>query len=99
MKVFISNSLAVSKTSFKSGQIGKTTLMLQVAVAMLHEGVPPANMLYATFDHLLLKLAGMDAVLQAGRERKPTVNGPEFIIPVTGAVKRTEKWCDWPGGA
>ena len=28
-------------------QIGKTTLMLQAADALLQEGVPPANILYA----------------------------------------------------
>lgn len=50
-------------------QIGKTTLMLQAADALLRDGVPPANILYATFDHPILKLAGIDAVLEAWRER------------------------------
>lgn len=38
-------------------QIGKTTLMLQAADALLRAGVPAANILYATFDHPVLKLA------------------------------------------
>ena len=61
-------------------QIGKTTLMLQAADALLQEGVPPANILYATFDHPLLKLAGIEAVLQAWREREPKADGLEYIF-------------------
>src|SRR3990167_10254031 len=54
-------------------QIGKTTLMLQAADALLKAGVPAANILYVTFDHPLLKLAGIDAVLEAWREREQDV--------------------------
>ncbi len=61
-------------------QIGKTTLMLQAADALLQEGVPPANILYATFDHPILKLAGIDAVLEAWREREPKVDGLEYLL-------------------
>ena len=61
-------------------QIGKTTLMLQAADALLRQGVPPANILYATFDHPLLKLAGIDAVLTAWREREPKVDGLEYLL-------------------
>jgi predicted AAA+ superfamily ATPase len=50
-------------------QIGKTTLMLQAAEALLGAGVPAANILYATFDHPILKLASIDAVLDAWRKR------------------------------
>ncbi len=61
-------------------QIGKTTLMLQSIDALLRAGVPPANILYATFDHPLLKLAGMDAVLEAWRAREPRVDGLEYLF-------------------
>ena len=61
-------------------QIGKTTLMRQVIDAMLAEGVPAANILYATFDHPILKLAGIDPVLAAWREREPAVAGPEYLF-------------------
>jgi predicted AAA+ superfamily ATPase len=61
-------------------QIGKTTLMLQAADALLREGVPPANILYATFDHPILKLAGIDAVLEAWREREPKAEGLEYLF-------------------
>jgi predicted AAA+ superfamily ATPase len=61
-------------------QIGKTTLMLQAVDSLLREGVPPANILYATFDHPILKLAGIDAVLEAWREREPKVDGLEYLL-------------------
>ena len=61
-------------------QIGKTTLMLQAADALLRDGVTPANILYATFDHPILKLAGIDAVLEAWREREPKADGPEYLF-------------------
>ncbi len=61
-------------------QIGKTTLMLQLADVLLKQGVPAANILYATFDHPILKLAGIDAVLQAWREREPRTAGPEYLL-------------------
>ncbi|MDY0049788.1 MAG: ATP-binding protein [Halothiobacillaceae bacterium] len=61
-------------------QIGKTTLMLQVVDVLLRDGVPPANILYATFDHPILKLAGVDAVLEAWREREPKADGSEYLF-------------------
>jgi predicted AAA+ superfamily ATPase len=61
-------------------QIGKTTLLLQVIQALLRNGVPAANILYVTFDHPLLKLAGIDAVLQAWRAREPAAEGDEYLF-------------------
>lgn len=61
-------------------QIGKTTLILQTVDALLKSGVPAANILYATFDHPLLKLAGIDDVIDAWRAREPKVDGPEYLF-------------------
>jgi len=61
-------------------QVGKTTLLLQQIDALLKQGVPAANILYATFDHPVLKLAGIEAVLEAWREREPRVDGPEYLF-------------------
>lgn len=61
-------------------QIGKTTLMLQAIEGLLAQGTPAANILYATFDHPILKLAGVDAVLEAWREREPRADGPEYLF-------------------
>ncbi len=61
-------------------QIGKTTLMLQAIDELLRNGVPAANILYATFDHPILKLAGIDAVLDAWRGREPRSEGLEYLF-------------------
>ncbi len=72
----------VHRAVFLSGarQVGKTTLVLQVIQDLLNSGVPAANILYATFDHPVLKLAGVDAVLEAWREREPRRDGPEYVF-------------------
>ena len=61
-------------------QIGKTTLMLQVVDLLLTGGVAAANVLYATFDHPILKLAGIEAVIEAWRQREPRAAGQEFLF-------------------
>ena len=54
-------------------QTGKTTLLLQAIESLLAEGVPPGQILYATFDHPLLKLAGkLDGLLDLWREVEPS---------------------------
>jgi hypothetical protein len=54
--------------------------LLQQIDALLKRGTPAANILYATFDHPILKLAGMDAVLEAWREREPRADGLEYLF-------------------
>ncbi len=61
-------------------QVGKTTLLLQAIQKLVESGVPPANILYATFDHPICKLAGLNAVLEAWRELEPKANGPEYLF-------------------
>lgn len=61
-------------------QVGKTTLLLQTIDELVKRGVPTTNILYATFDHPIFKLAGLDAVLEAWRELEPKVDGPEYLF-------------------
>jgi len=61
-------------------QVGKTTLLLQAIDTLIENHIPPSNILYATFDHPILKLAGLDAVIEAWREREPRGAAPEFIF-------------------
>lgn len=61
-------------------QVGKTTLLMQAVDGLLAQGVPAANILYATFDHPILKLAGIDAVLDAWRSREPQADGSEYLF-------------------
>jgi predicted AAA+ superfamily ATPase len=61
-------------------QVGKTTILLQAIQRLIASGIPSANILYATFDHPICKLAGLDAVLEAWRELEPKTNGPEYLF-------------------
>jgi predicted AAA+ superfamily ATPase len=61
-------------------QVGKTTLILQIIENLLNKGVPAANILYTTFDHPLMKLAGVERVLKVWREREPKAEGPEYVF-------------------
>lgn len=74
--------LPAARAVFLSGarQIGKTTLLLQVIDRLLKEAVPAANILYVTFDHPIVKVVGIDAILEAWREREPKVLGPEYLF-------------------
>jgi predicted AAA+ superfamily ATPase len=61
-------------------QVGKTTLILQIIQTLLERGVPPSNIIYVTFDHPLIKLAGIEAVLTAWRENEVITNSPEYLF-------------------
>lgn len=61
-------------------QAGKTTLLLQSIQELLLDGIAPANILYVNFDHPVLLLSGIDAVVEAWRQREPRVDGPEFVF-------------------
>lgn len=61
-------------------QVGKTTLLLQAIQKLIDSGIPPGNILYATFDHPICKLGGLNAVLEAWRELEPKVDGPEYLF-------------------
>ncbi len=70
------------RATFISGarQVGKTTLIMQAIEQLIKSGVPANNILYATFDHPLLKLAGIEAVIDSWRQRVPAQDGIEYIF-------------------
>ena len=74
-------------------QVGKTTLILQAIQQLLQEGVPPANILYATFDHPMLKLAGIDEVIAAWREMEPRTEGSEYLF--LDEAQFIRQWGTW----
>jgi uncharacterized protein len=74
-------------------QIGKTTLYLQTIDQLLDQGVAPTNILYATFDHPLLKLIGLDALVRLWREFEPVQAGPEYLF--LDEIQTTKDWQTW----
>lgn len=61
-------------------QVGKTTLILQAIQKLIDDGVDASNIIYITFDHPLIKLAGVDEVIAAWREREPKMPGTEYLF-------------------
>jgi len=74
-------------------QIGKTTLLLQAVNDLLSKSTPTSNILYATFDHPLLKLAGIAAVLEVWRQRQPKARGPEYLF--LDEAQSIRDWGTW----
>lgn len=74
-------------------QIGKTTLLLQAIESLVASGVPPQNILYATFDHPLLKLAGLEGTLKVWREFEPAAEGPEYLF--LDEIQFMRDWQTW----
>ncbi len=74
-------------------QVGKTTLLLQIINKLLDDGIPAANILYITFDHPIIKLAGIDLVLEAWRERQPKTGAYEYLF--LDEAQNIQDWGTW----
>jgi len=74
-------------------QVGKTTLLLQTIQALLAKGMSPGRILYATFDHPLLKLIGLDGLLNLWRELEPEHAGVEYLF--LDEIQYTKDWQTW----
>ena len=74
-------------------QIGKTTLLLQTIQALLADGVKPEKILYATLDHPLLKLVGIEGLLKTWREIQPKSEGTEYLL--IDEIQYGTDWQTW----
>jgi hypothetical protein len=74
-------------------QVGKTTLLLQAVQELLARGVAPERILYATFDHPLLKLIGLEGVLNVWREIQPRSEETEYLL--LDEIQYTQSWQTW----
>lgn len=74
-------------------QVGKTTLLLQAVEGLIASGVPPQNILYATFDHPLLKLGGLEGIVKLWREYEVAAEGPEYLF--FDEIQFTRDWQTW----
>ncbi len=76
-------------------QTGKTTLFRQAIRELVRGGtVAPAQVLYATFDHPLLKLAGLEKTLAAWAEMFPTDPGARQWL-FLDEIQYVEDWQTW----
>jgi len=74
-------------------QVGKTTLLLQAIKELLRTGTRPEQILYVTFDHPLMKLIGLDGVLNLWRELQPPPEGIEYLL--LDEIQYTSEWPTW----
>lgn len=74
-------------------QIGKTTLLLQVVESLLAKGVPPSNILYASFDHPMLKLTGLEKLVKLWQEAETLQEGTEYLL--LDEIQYTKDWQVW----
>jgi predicted AAA+ superfamily ATPase len=75
-------------------QVGKTTLYRQAIRRLLASGRPSRHILYATFDHPLLKLAGLKRTLEAWNELYPADPGaPRFLF--LDEIQAVPDWQVW----
>lgn len=75
-------------------QTGKTTLYRQTIRRLLREGYPATNILYATFDHPLLKLAGVEKTLQAWDALFPQTPGQPRML-FLDEIQYVPDWQVW----
>jgi predicted AAA+ superfamily ATPase len=75
-------------------QVGKTTIYRQTIRRLLAAGFPGSNIVYATFDHPLFKLAGLERTLQAWEELyPPDPSHPQFLF--LDEVQFVGGWQTW----
>lgn len=75
-------------------QVGKTTIYRQTIRRLLAQGFPASNIVYATFDHPLFKLAGLDRTLRAWEDLyPPDAAHPQILF--LDEVQFVEGWQTW----
>lgn len=74
-------------------QVGKTTLLLQAIDSLIAGGIKPRRILYATFDHPLLKLTGLEGLIQLWREFQPSGDELEYLF--LDEIQNAKDWQVW----
>lgn len=75
-------------------QVGKTTIFRQVIRRLLRLGYPSQNIVYATFDHPILKLSGIERTIGAWEELYPAdPDRPRMFF--LDEIQFIEGWQTW----
>jgi predicted AAA+ superfamily ATPase len=75
-------------------QVGKTTIFRQTIRRLLGDGFPAANIVYATFDHPILKLAGLERTLGAWEALYPADSAhPRMLF--LDEIQFIDGWQTW----
>ena len=71
---------------------GKTTIMYQMMISLIDEGVSPKNILYVSFDNPIVKLVNVETVLSIYESLYP-IEGTRYIF--LDEIQYTEHWELW----
>ncbi|MBN8913423.1 MAG: AAA family ATPase [Rhizobiales bacterium] len=74
-------------------QTGKTTIFRQSIGHLLKDGIEPTDIIYVTFDHPILRLAGVDRTLDAWREAYPGSDKKRFLF--LDEIQFLKEWETW----
>ena len=73
-------------------RVGKTTILYQMIDQLMEEGIPPRNILYATFDNPILKLVSVESVLDLYESLYP-IEGVRYVF--FDEIQYTDQWELW----
>ncbi|MGE5577071.1 MAG: ATP-binding protein [Syntrophothermus sp.] len=59
-------------------RVGKTTILYQLAQEAIREGMKPSQIMYASFDHPILKLASLERIIEVFRNN--VAGGAELLL-------------------
>lgn len=92
---------ALGKSSFQravllSGprRVGKTTILLQLAEALLAAGVPSAQVMYVSLDHPMLRNVTVETLLKAHAEAAETDPGQKIFL-LLDEMHYAQDWPSW----
>jgi predicted AAA+ superfamily ATPase len=74
-------------------QVGKTTLLRQAAYELIDQGVAPESILYATFDSPILKLVGLEGLIDAWEEMRPPSVKADYLL--LDEIQYSRDWQTW----
>ncbi|MDD3382662.1 MAG: ATP-binding protein [Bacilli bacterium] len=71
---------------------GKTTIMYQTISRLIKKGIPVKNIVFISFDHPLLKMCSIDAVLKIYNEN---ISLDKDIYCFFDEIQYSENWNEW----
>ena len=67
-------------------RVGKTTIMYQLIGDYLHQGIPPKNIIYVSFDHPMLKLCDIGRIRDIYINNLALDDNPAYRMMATGSA-------------
>ncbi len=92
MKTLAQNDIRRTVVLTGTRRVGKTTIQYQMIDALLKNGVPPTRIVFVSMDHPMLKLAGMNDILECYREDIYPAQDAYYFFD---EIQYAEDWASW----